>query len=306
MLITSRNPDWRGVATPLGVAEFTRAESVHLLRSQVPGLSDREADRVAEAVGDLPLAVDQAAALLADTGLDTDTYLRLLAERTEQVLAHGGGSGGYPVSLAASWTVAFDRLAADDPVAFELMTVAAWLGPEPVPLTLYTTHPDRLPAALDAAARDPLVFTGRTAVLRRRGMARVTADSIQLHRLTAALLRVRTVDGGRWAAVAVGLLRHAAPEDPWNNPGCWPTWRQLLAHVLAVTDPARDLDPVTGEAAWLLDRAGSYLRTRGSFERRGHCTNAPTTFAAACSVPTTPTPWFLPPTSPSPCAGRGL
>jgi hypothetical protein len=219
---------------------------------------------VAEALGDLPLAVDQTAALLADTGLGVDAYLDLLAARTEQVMSRSGG-GGYPVSLTASWAVAFDRLAADDPAALELLTVVAWLGPEPVPLTLFTGHPDRLPPTLAEAVRDPLVFADRTGVLRRRGMARITPDSIQLHRLTAALLRVRSDEAGDggWAALVVRFLRSAVPEDPWNNPATWPVWRRLLPHVLAVTDPTRDLDPVAVTVSWLLNRAAIYLLTRG-------------------------------------------
>jgi predicted short-subunit dehydrogenase-like oxidoreductase (DUF2520 family) len=99
------------VAIRLGVEVFTRAESVQLLRSQVPRLSESEADRVAEVVGDLPLAVDQTAALLADTAMTADDYLELVAARTTDVLSHSVGGGGYPVSLTASWAIAFDRLA---------------------------------------------------------------------------------------------------------------------------------------------------------------------------------------------------
>ena len=133
VLITSRNPAWRAVASPLRVASSRRAESVTLLRTLAPVLSEADADRVAEAVGDLPLAVEQAGALLGDAGLDVDTYLRLLDERAGELLAHDGG-GMYPVSVAASWAVAFDRLAADDPAALDLLTLVAWCGPEPVPL----------------------------------------------------------------------------------------------------------------------------------------------------------------------------
>ncbi len=266
VVITSRNPDWDGVAVPLGVEVFTRAESVQLLQSRVPRLSAAEADRVAEVLGDLPLAVEQAAGLLADTGMDTETYLELLAARTTDVLSHSGGGGGYPVSLAASWGVAFDRLAADNPAASELLTVAAWLGPEPIPLSLVTGYSDRLPAALGAAARDPLMFAELTAVLRRRGMARITPDSMQVHRLAAALLRAcvcEDEESGDWAVIAVRLLRAAVPADPWDNPPTWPDWRILLPHVLAATDANRPLEPAGADVPWLLDTAATYLHTRG-------------------------------------------
>jgi hypothetical protein len=60
------------------------------------------------------------------------------------------------------------------------------------------------------------------------------------------------------------LLREAVPADPWDNPASWPAWRQLLPHVLAVTDPTHPTTPKDApEVAWLLDRAATYLHTRG-------------------------------------------
>jgi hypothetical protein len=61
----------------------------------------------------MPLVVEQAGALLADTGMSADTYLSLLANRAEEVW-HLESGGVYPASVATSWAVAFDRLAADD------------------------------------------------------------------------------------------------------------------------------------------------------------------------------------------------
>jgi hypothetical protein len=97
-----------------------------------------EADRVADAVGDLPLAVEQAGSLLADTGMAVDKYLRLLDERAQDVLDHDPG-GAYPQSVAASWAVAFDRLAIDDPTALDLLTVVAWVDPLASRLQLQVT-----------------------------------------------------------------------------------------------------------------------------------------------------------------------
>ena len=206
VLITSRNPAWRGIAATVGVREFTRAESIALLRRLAPELTEAEADRVADAVGDLPLAVEQAGSLLADTGMAVDKYLRLLAERAQDVLDHDPG-GAYPQSVAASWAVAFDRLAADDPTALDLLTVVAWCGPEPVPLSLLTDHPDALPERLRPIATDPLVLARCTAILHRRGMATVSPHGIQLHRIPAALLRARSQGIGWHGGGRVGRRR---------------------------------------------------------------------------------------------------
>ena len=141
-------------------------------------------------LGDLPLAVEQAGSLLADTGISVDEYLRLLTERAHDVLDHDPG-GAYPQSVTASWVVAFDRLALDDPSALDLLTLVAWCSSEPVPLRLLTEHPDTLPEKLQPIATDPLVLARTTGILHRRGMVTVSPHGIQLHRIPAALLRAR-------------------------------------------------------------------------------------------------------------------
>src|SRR5690242_12238920 len=237
VLITSRNPAWQGIAPTLEVREFRRAESIALLHRLAQNLTAAEADQVADAVGDLPLAIEQAGSLLADSRMAVDRYLGLLSERAHDVLDHDP-SGVYSQSVAASWAVAFDRLAADAPIALDLLTVAAWCGPEPVPLELLTDHPRALPDQLRPIATDPLVLARCTKMLRRRGMATVAARTIQVHRIPAALLRTRSrgptaTTTASWAAIVVGLLHETAPTDVRTNPAGWPLWGQLLPHVLA-------------------------------------------------------------------------
>jgi hypothetical protein len=123
VLITSRNPDWHELATPVVVDVFDRTESISLLRARVAGLSGSDADRVAEALEDLPLAVQQATAFLAESGVGAGKYLDLLSSRATEALARGRPVG-YPVSLAASWQLAFDQLAGEEPAGLELLVLA--------------------------------------------------------------------------------------------------------------------------------------------------------------------------------------
>jgi hypothetical protein len=77
VLITSRAHGWDELAFPVEVDVMDRGESVALLRRRVPGLDDAEASVVAEAVGDLPLAVAQAAGYMAPAGIGAADYVRL-------------------------------------------------------------------------------------------------------------------------------------------------------------------------------------------------------------------------------------
>jgi tetratricopeptide (TPR) repeat protein len=259
ILVGSPDPSWRAHGTVLPVQRFTRAESIELLQTRLPALEAGEAGRLAAALEDLPLALDLAAATVTATGMSVDTYLRLLS-------SHRTDGAAQPTPSGAACSVALDRLSVDDPPASALLTIAAWLGRQPVPLSLLTRHADQLPAPLAQTARSPAQLADLAATLRRRGLARVKSNSVQLHRIPADQLLARTVgdrpDQLTWAGWAVRLLRAAMPTQP-HDPDGWPVWRQLLPHLLTATDPARHLDHVTLEVGWLLNHAASYLQARG-------------------------------------------
>jgi tetratricopeptide (TPR) repeat protein len=263
VVITSRNPGWHELATRVGVGVFDRGESITLLCRRAPQLTEGEAGRIAQALGDLPLALAQAGAHLADIALGVGDYLTLLAERTTELLTQGTPAT-YPVSLAASVQIALDRLVAQSPAAVVLLTLAAHLGPEPIPLTLFTTHPTQLPGPLATAAADPWAFAALTRLLHQHELAHVESATLVLHRLLAAILRTQPHQQQNLPILAVGLLRAVVPADtPWNNPPVWPAWRQFLPHVLVATDSHRNCAGVELDVAWLLDRAGLYLQSRG-------------------------------------------
>jgi Tetratricopeptide repeat/Domain of unknown function (DUF4062) len=266
-IITSRNPDWHDLATPLAVEQLRRAESVDLVTGRLPDLSPALAHQLAEALGDLPLALDQAVGLLRDTGMSVIDYFGLLEGAAHRLLGHRVDPAGPDRTVAASWTVAFDRLAVDNSAALLLLSLAAWLAPEPIPLTIFTQYPDRLPDPLPGTVGDPLAVAALTGLLQRRGLAQVTPQTIRLHRVPAALLRHRdTTDRGPGTGLAdmAGVLAAAVPDQPWAV-AAWPSWRLLLPHVLAVVnygshDPdGESADDITD----LLNKAGSYLYWQG-------------------------------------------
>ncbi|WP_229904846.1 SAV_2336 N-terminal domain-related protein [Lentzea cavernae] len=87
VLITSRNPDWAGVARPLELAVFDRKESIELLGKRGPDIDETDANVLAEKLGDLPLAVEQAAAWRAVTCMPISEYLRLFEESVAEILS---------------------------------------------------------------------------------------------------------------------------------------------------------------------------------------------------------------------------
>lgn len=248
-LLTSRNPLWAEVASPVRVGVFERGQSRHLLCDRLPGLATADADRLAEQLGDLPLALAQAAGVMAEQGLNADIYLAELARDAAYVTGQGGPIS-YSTSLAAAVAVSVRRL---DGTARHLLELCALLAPETIPTSVL----------VHAADVDRVAARRGLATLNRHGLARLDGGGVLIHRLTQAILR-DTLDPGRRAGLRAAVehgLGVAAPDDHGNVPATWPRWQALLPHLSAL-DPVTVDDPGLRRFAWIAVR---YLLTRGLY-----------------------------------------
>jgi hypothetical protein len=189
VLITTRATGWHESASaPVEVDVFARAESVALLRDRVPWLAEADGQALATQLGDLPLAITQAASYLADSRMPAAEYLGLLKTRAARLLGEGTPVS-YPRSLAGGVQLTMERLTARSPAAAALAEICAFLAPEPIPLTFFPAAAGQLPGALAQAASDPIAWRNLLADLNRTTVARADHQSLQLHRLTQSILR---------------------------------------------------------------------------------------------------------------------
>jgi Tetratricopeptide repeat/NB-ARC domain len=268
VLITSRAHRWADIAVPVEIDVLTRRESVVILRDRVPGLPARDADQVAAALGDLPLAVAQAAATMADTGMPAGEYTGLLATRAAEILDHGRPVS-YPRSLAAVTQLAFDRLRCQDPAAADLAGICAFLAPETIPADWFTRAAAELPGPLRELIANPVARRQMMSRIGQNALARVHHGGLLMHRLTQAIVREHLSANAaiRSQAEAVMVANH--PGD-LNDPGTWPRWTRMLPHLLALNPggtSSMDLRGLAIDAASYLNRRGD---TRGAYDLARH------------------------------------
>jgi TIR domain/Tetratricopeptide repeat len=259
-LITSRERWWAEIAVPVEVDVLARPESVVILRDRVDALSEADADRLASQLGDLPLAIAQAAGFMAETGTSATQYLELLQTQAGPLLAQAAPGANYPQSLAATTQLIADRLDQDDPAAAQLASLCAFLAPEPIPEDLFTGAPGHLPSELAARAADPLAWRQTLARLARQSLARIDQRGLVMHRLTQAILRERLTPDQAAATRenADAILAASNPADP-ENPATWPQWARLMPHLLAADLAATDSPGLRQLACDACD----YLMARG-------------------------------------------
>ncbi|MEU0179096.1 FxSxx-COOH system tetratricopeptide repeat protein [Streptomyces massasporeus] len=250
VIVTSRNRGWERVATSLPVNVFERDESIELLQKRATDLPREDADRLAEALGDLPLAVEQAGAWLGVTGMEVDEYLDLLAQRSPEILEIEQ-SPDYPVSVAAAWDISLERIRENNPGARQLLDICASMAPEPIPRSiLRSSRGVNITPQVDPMLREPIKLNRAIRDLSQFSLIKVDsrAGTLQMHRLlqTVLLAKLSEEERERMRDAAHQLLS-AANRGPFGSSQEWRDYQALLPHVLASqavtsTDPyVRDL-----------------------------------------------------------------
>ncbi|WP_347627556.1 FxSxx-COOH system tetratricopeptide repeat protein [Actinomadura sp. B10D3] len=233
VLITSRNHRWAGIVDAVPIDVFTREESVEFLSKRVPrGITSEDADRLAEELGDLPLALEQAGALQTETGIAVSEYLQLLTQRTSQLLSQGKPTE-YPVSMTAAWALSVASLEEKLPEALDLLRYCAFFGPEPIPRDAFSKVVPGLSPQLRNLIEDPIRLGRAIGELGRFALARldIPARTIQVHRLIQALVRdeLPEAEQERLRHEVHLLLAGYTRLDP-NDAGNWNTYLNSLGH----------------------------------------------------------------------------
>ena len=273
VVVTSRWSAWAARASPLNLDVLARRESVEFLRRRTGSGDDEALADLAELVGDLPLALEEAAAYLDETREDLRAYLELVRDRSRELFGLANPAAGGAADdrdrrrVATVWSVSLDRVHAEAPAAEALLNLLAFLAPE-VHRTLPAARPDVLPDVLAAAVRDRLDYNRVLAALGRYSLASVDTTAVGLHRLVQAVIRARLgrAEEETWAVAAVELVRAAYPNESWEVT-TWPECERLLPQVIAVAGHAERLGVAGAKAGWLLDRASTYLRGRGQYRQ---------------------------------------
>ena len=266
VIVTSRQTGWSHLGATVDVDVLAPEAATQLLCDRVSGVDESTARSIVDLLGYLPLAVEQAAGYLESTGMAAGDYLRLLTTRGEALLAEGHVPG-YEHTLATVWDLSQASLHTASPAGAQLLRLCAFLGPEPIPLALFTNHPDLLREPLRDIAADELSFNNAVGALLARSLARRSPDgqALTVHRLLATAVRrpLSEADRAHAGSTARHLLHQYLPSQIQYAPHNWPTWRAMLPHVLAATRNPTTQPEDRRRTADLLNTAATYLATIG-------------------------------------------
>ncbi len=274
IILTTRAQALGAVAYAVQVEEMDKEEGTQLLLkrgkllktgqllAQVDTSIRSIAESLVEAVGGLPLALDQAAAYIEETGCSLTDYLKLYQTRHQDLLQRRGTLvTDHPETVAATWSLSFQKVEQENKAAAELLRLCAFLAPDAIPEEIISEGASELGKILAPVAADPLHLNDAIGVLRKYSLVKrdTETNTLSIHRLVQQVLKDGMNEKVRrqWAERAVRAVNQVFPYG-WEVEN-WPQCRRLLAQAQVCERMIEEYGLVFAGAARLLLYCGLYL-----------------------------------------------
>ena len=231
VLITTRLQ--RGfIGEKVDIAVFGEDEAVAFLLHRAQRDNPDGAAKLAERLGYLPLALEQAAAYLANKKKMTfSDYLVLLDKYGLNVFEHNEEITDYKLPVTATWQISLEKIEMDS--ARQLLNLIAYFACERIPLSLFVKHADCLPEPLRSDIQHPLKREDIIDELTRYSLVKSedTDDGdceLSLHRLLQEVILSNTTDGEAYLKCCLRIFfaacssKDASERADFNN---------LIVHV---------------------------------------------------------------------------
>ena len=266
VIITSRNPNWRSIARTVDLTSFDRSESIEFLLKRTERTEENGADAVADAVGDLPLALEQAGAYMEQTKMSFAQYAKLFVERHQDLWEDQEPPDQYHGTVATTWEISLEKLQGQTPECVALLELSSFLAPEEIPLFLLLQGAGKLRKSLAKVASDEVALREALSHLRQFGLIEISEEGYSVHRLVQAVVRDRLDAKSRtkWLDSAVELLAEVH-DFKHDDPSSWLVCVKLLPHVAAATGHVESSGIIPERVAYLLNDAGLCLRNLANF-----------------------------------------
>ncbi|GAA2731394.1 FxSxx-COOH system tetratricopeptide repeat protein [Actinocorallia aurantiaca] len=216
LVLTSRNASWSPSTNALRVDVFTADEARDFLDKSIPGQIDDDLDALAEELGRLPLALDQASSFIRRRDITIETYLRLYKSNPADVL-DSGDVANYPRSVLVTYAMALAELREKSQAALQFLWLCSFLAPDGIPESLLEHAAPVLPQPLRAVAANELARLNLYGLLADYSLIRRQEGGVLgVHRLVQQITRERIPPGhrGRWLFKAAEALNLTGRKDP--------------------------------------------------------------------------------------------
>lgn len=289
VLLTTQSQATGSFACALAVEPMTIDESALFLLRRAKIISEHssrdeaskedyaEAIAIAQELGGLPLALDQAGAYIEETQRSLSAYLSRYREQQIALLRRRGQfSNDHDQPVSVTLSMAFKKITRINPVTMDLLRLFAFLHPDGIPDEMLKDGASELNEPLQALAADPLGLDAAISTLLRFSLVRYHADTttLSIHRIVQTVLKEELTPAlqRQWAISVVRLVNSVFPDADFSpNDPC----ERYLPQAQQCARLISEFHLTQLEAAQLLYRLGCYCQQRALYaEAENHLVDA--------------------------------
>ena len=290
ILITTRDPRFLGGFVPAGqgkrVRELERCDALSLLLKSIPShlagtARQEETEKLLDQLGDLPLAIAQAAANVTELQIDLSIYISAYRNRTERAIvmqepffdSEANDERNKLQSVYMTWEISFDFLEAKHKLSATCLQVMALLHWTAIPLDFLASLPF-------FGGLTPLEFHAAIKKLLHLSLIEESGDDgfveYSLHRMVHEVIldRLRRRSHSTLISLLETTAGHMTDIFPFVGVGKkeseFKFARYLLPHALRQLQLLEDLQIVSRMRARLLQSASNYLAESGQSQAANH------------------------------------
>ncbi|MCP4545492.1 MAG: tetratricopeptide repeat protein, partial [bacterium] len=241
VLVTSRLSRWSAIREQFLDTISPEAGRDFLLErtegKREPATDDADQAReLAETLGGLPLALQQAAAYIAYHHLSFAEYrAEWAAERARVLEWYDSREMQYPASVAVTWQRILEQL---EPASRTILRLAAFLAPDPIPVAMLEGAGEIASEALASLCEEtgqspaPLRVKDALGDLAAYSMITWEGKAFSVHRMVQEVMRSRIPEERKpdWVKWSLRVVDAYAPGDP-ADVRTWPLWDLIRPHV---------------------------------------------------------------------------
>lgn len=195
ILLTTRCKNAFEDATQREVTVFDTDEAALFLRLRSK-CNEAGAEKLAERLGFLPLALDYAAAYIRETpGVDYAAYSKKLEQYSVKLLDRKVGHFSYKWTVREAFHITLDKLledAAANPVvmgAVQFLNLCAYIAPDGIEIKTFANYGNCLPEPMRSVLENELDRDEVLRELTRYSLAQASGETLSIHRLLQEVLR---------------------------------------------------------------------------------------------------------------------
>ena len=225
VIITSRNPNWRAVATPLTVEPLKISPSAKFLLARTGKNEPNAAESLARELGGLPIFLTQAAANIEVTGSSIAEYLHMFLNHRERLWAKEKAPRDHEQTGVESIEINLEAIEFGQkpnvqpaPAAVAIMNLCAFLAPDNIPLDLFAGGAKHIPYKAATLLTNPVDLGEAIAALRRYSLVDVSDHTLSVHRLVQQIVRDRLAVEKQTRVARPESAKGVVPGDELSTP----------------------------------------------------------------------------------------